>query len=213
MIKTTFNRQDRLGRAFIKAAIILGFGLIVTLGTWQFRASATAEEITHQRQMNYLRDEVARIRRDREWTEAYQPNYEKMVANGLVGEESRLEWRAMIVNLARRLKLSDVKMTLSPKKSRTDSADVFTDQNTPIQVSSYESQMALDLTLFHALDLLSLLDELDQSTTAILMPLRCQMSLDQDPFFLGAIPLIKSHCDLSWVTVNPTPPVIVDEYY
>jgi len=212
---TTFklNYQDRLGQALIKSALILIVGLTISVVVWFIKESAVADEASFQHQMNYLRSEVARIRQDRAWTKTYQSNYEKMVANGLIGDESRLEWRALIVGLAQRLKLPDIKMTFSPKKSQPGVARDHIDQNVPLQVSSYESKMALDLTLFHALDLLPILDELDSSTTAILMPLRCRMSLDKDPIFLDARPLIESHCDLKWVTVQPTPPATVDENY
>ena len=206
-------RNDPLGRALIKSAIILAIGLVIMLMAWQLRSSRAADELAYQRQMDRLRDDVARIRTERDWTETYRPNYEKMVTNGLVGKESRLEWRALIISLAKQLELSEIKMTFSPKQRRTDPAGEFTDPQPATQVTSYESQMALDLTLFHSLDLLALLDQLDRSTTAILMPIRCTMSMAEDPIYLDAIPLIKSHCDLSWVTIDPTPPVNINEYY
>lgn len=204
--------DDPFNRALIRAAIILSVGLLIALVAWQLRSSKAAEELAYQRQMDHLRNEVARIRDEREWTETYQPNYEKMVANGLIGPESRLEWRALIIALAKQLELPEVKMTFSPKKHRTSLDNKISDQP-PLQVTSYESKMALDLTLFHSVDLLTLLDQLDQSATAILIPDRCSMSLAKDPIYLDAIPLIKSHCELSWVTIEPTSPVNEIEYY
>ena len=200
-----FNRDDHLHQALVKTAIIIGFGLLITALAWQLRTTAEAEERSFQQQMDYLRGEVARIRQDRVWTETYQPNYEKMVADGLIGDESRLEWRALVLSLAQQLKLPKVEITFSPRKNRADPDDSFDNMEPALPVTSYESQMSLDLTLYHALDLPPLLSQLDQSATAILMPKRCYLSLDQDPIYLDAVPLIESSCDLNWVTVQPNP--------
>lgn len=212
-MKYPFNPDDRLAQALKKSAIIFGAGLLVTLIVWQIRETAVAKEISYQQQMNYLRDQVARIRRDREWTEAYQFNYEQMVANRLIGEESRLEWRSMVVDLARNLKLPEVKITFSPKQARPVATNPVIELQAPLQVSSYSSQMTLDLRVFHALDLILLLSELDRSTSAVLMPKRCSLSLDSDPVYLDALPLVTASCDLGWVTVQPAPPKATNEYF
>lgn len=201
----SLKRDDYLGQALIKAAIIVGGGLLIVALAWQLRSTTEMKERSFQQQMDYLRTEVARIRQDRIWTETYQPNYEKMVADGLIGEESRLEWRALVLSLAKQLKLPKVEITFSPRKNRNASDDFFDELQSPSSIASYESKMSLDLTLYHALDLPHLLEQLDQSATAILMPKRCYLALDKDPVYLDAEPLVESNCDLGWVTVQPTP--------
>ncbi|MEL0083833.1 MAG: hypothetical protein VW985_12450 [Gammaproteobacteria bacterium] len=207
MIQLTLDRRRPMGKALFNSGIMVITGLIIMLIAWQLKHSLAAQELAYQRQMDQLRDQVAHIRRDREWTLAYQPGYTRMVNQGLIGEERRLEWRAVIIELAERLKLPELKMTFSPKTEFNPPTDNADQAAADSQVTGYQSEMALELSLFHGADLLSLLDTLDRSRSAILMPLRCRMALQEEPLYLDASARIDSHCDLQWITVKPSPPL------
>ena len=199
----TTPASDPVRKASIRAAIILAIGLICGGASWQWQVAAAQKQTDFQRQMNHLRSEVARLRQDRQWTETYQPNYQRLVNNGLIGKESRLEWRALIIDIAQQLHLPEVKISFKPRQLLEPTDSEFNSGQR--QANSYQSQMSVDLALFHSLDLLPLLYSLDHSASAILLPVRCSMTLDNDPLYLTADPMIKSHCDLNWVTIEPTP--------
>ncbi len=206
----TTTASDSIRKAGIRAAIILAIGLICGGAAWQWQVAAAQKQMDFQRQMNHLRSEVSRLRQDRQWTQTYQPNYQRLVNNGLIGKESRLEWRALIIDIAQQLHLPEVKISFKPRLLLKPTDSEF--NSAPMQVNSYQSQMSVDLALFHSLDLLPLLYSLDHSASAILLPVRCSMILDADPLYLTAEPLIKSHCDLNWVTIEPTSPEQWEEF-
>ena len=209
MVTSSSAVSDPMRKAAIRAAVILAVGLICAGASWQWRQASTATQTAFQRQMNHLRSEVARLRQDKQWTQTYQSNYQHLVDRGLVGTESRLEWRALIIAAAQQLHLPDVKMSFTPKQLRKPTTlDDQSDDHDAL-ISAYSSQMSFDLSLFHSLDLLPLLDTLDHSASAILMPVRCSLEMAKDPLYLGADPQVKSRCDLDWITIAPSP---VDSY-
>ena len=205
MVPSPSAVSDPMRKATIRAAVILAVGLICAGASWQWRQISTANQTAFQRQMNHLRSEVGRLRQDNQWTQTYQSNYQHLVDRGLVGKESRLEWRALIIEAAQQLQLPDVNMSFTPKQLRKSTVLNDHSSDHDALISAYSSQMSFDLSMFHSLDLLPLLDTLDHSASAILVPVRCSLEMAKDPLYLAAEPQVKSRCDLDWVTLAPAP--------
>ena len=160
--------------------------------------------------MNLLRGEIEQFRNDRNWALTYQSSYEKLVAGGLIGDESRLEWRALMVALGRELKLPDISIKYVPRRAVETEGLLQLSAGEWMQVSVFASTMTFDASLLHSGDLLTLLYTMDHNTSAILMPKRCLLKLAEDPLYLSPEPLIRSQCELNWLTLLPGEPGLAD---
>ncbi len=207
---TNTRAQGPLRGALIKASIILIVGLVTCVSAWQLRASAERNEHQFQLQMNQLRDEIERLRKDRQWTLTYQSSFQQLVEGGLIGNEKRLEWRALIIALGKELRVPDIQFDYQPKQNLPIEHLLQLGNHESLAVSAFASTMRVGASLLHSGDLLTLLYTLDHNRSAILMPQRCLMKLDRDPLYLRPEPLISTQCDLNWITLSIDPTWLAD---
>ncbi len=184
----------------IAAAIVLAASGIAALlvaennleSAVQARQGASAARLEAQKRVASVAEEEKEIRENLRY-------YEKMVAQGMVGGENRLDWIDTITTIKTERKLFDISYSIAAQK----------DVNYPgIQQSGTSgfvaSQMKLDMNLLHEGDLLNFLEDLQKRSKSLVSVRQCSLSRqDRGASPTGAIgPRLRSDCQIDLITLR-----------
>lgn len=121
----------------------------------------------------------------------YLPQYRRLVAQGVIGEERRTDWIAALHALGQQHALSEIRYDLGP---REDYSPEFAGNSAPWRVQ--RSQMKLTLELARERDLPLLLDALAQARGEPVMVRECVLESRED-----AALRLTAACTLDWLTL------------
>ncbi len=162
--------------------------------TLQARAAANKAEAKQQEAHNKLmraRDEQAEIT-------AKIGRFGDLAADGIVGEERRLEWVERIREIRAARRLFDLQYEIAPQRPLDAAA-------APGSSGSFEflsSTMRLQMDLLHELDLIHFLDDLEHSVSAVVRPERCIVERTGNSGPSGTGALLRAECTLDWITIR-----------
>lgn len=130
--------------------------------------------------------------------EAYHPVYRDYVDRGLIGTSNRLDWISTLDDLIQTLGLPNVKFSLNKTRETLEGDSPFFLYDTPI----YITDMSLNVTLLHEVDLLRLLDEYQARSKGTFSIEQCEVSRIspslEDEDYKG----ISANCKLRWFTLK-----------
>ncbi len=134
----------------------------------------------------------------------YAATYQRLAANGVFGNELRLQRIQDLRDAVDALKLPYARYTVARQRSFTAP---FLPQGMAGPV--YASRLELQLGLGHAGDLLRLMDRLDDSPGLFDVP-ACKLTRVASGQSLSAVqPNVVGECTLEWLSI-PGPPVVAD---
>lgn len=128
----------------------------------------------------------------------YYPQYVKMLENGIIGREQRLNWIEVLRAWGEDKKLPMLNYKIS-------SQDEYSFEY-PIQLGNfklYNSSMKLELKLLHEGDLISLFNAIDENSLGLSRVNRCELTRSQrDVIMDGKSANITASCVINWFTIK-----------
>lgn len=127
--------------------------------------------------------------------------YRRIVEQGHLGPERRLEWTERIEQIKAARRLLDLRYELAPQQPlRT--AGMAVDGDTG-GIEFMTSTMKLHLQLLHEEDLFGFLDDLTQTVPALLHVRECSMErLAERETASGLAANLKADCTIDWITLR-----------
>jgi len=133
--------------------------------------------------------------------------YQKLVKQGLIGNEHRLYWVETVRKIAEDLKLKKVTYRIDPQTTYTAN---FLENSGEIGV--YASRMTLKLDLLHEGDLLYLIDGLNKKIPGSFHVNKCNLKRSQDKFVMHPSNTnLFADCEFTWFTLKTNSDVTEQE--
>jgi hypothetical protein len=180
-------------------SVVAGGSLLAWAATFE-----QGTEREYQRKQNVFRNARNRYQTlddEQRMRETYLPKYRALQAEGVIGDELRLDWIEALRDAVLQVKPPSLTWEIS---SRAEHQPHFP-LNTGV-FKLYSSEMNLGMGLLHEGDLPAVLADLDRSGTGVFTVTGCVLSrvskqTQQDP----TKPNINASCDLLWYTIEPPP--------
>ncbi len=176
---------------------IMIVGLLVTYAD-QYRAENELALQTQQNLLNQARQKFQSSGIEKESIIQYLPIYNKLLANGFVGEERRIEWIEALRQIHAQHKLFSIDYSIGLQESYNPS---FLPNLGNFKLK--RSVMNLKLDMLHEGDLLALLDGLHEQTTPFIVR-ECEIKRP-----VGAVVNAKNmvsnmqaNCEIDWLTLR-----------
>ncbi|HEY8119652.1 MAG TPA: hypothetical protein VIE91_10475 [Methylophilaceae bacterium] len=161
------------------------------------KAAAIQALITQQGQLNQARQKYQASGAEKETIVKYLPIYQKLISDGFIGEERRIEWVDGLRSIHRQNKLFGIKYNIGAqedyKPSFTLNVGTFT---------LHRSVMKLELSMLHEGDLLTMLEALDTQETTPFIVRECEISRLSVTNTAVLAPSLLANCDLDWLTIR-----------
>lgn len=130
--------------------------------------------------------------------ESFRGPYQKLVRQGLIGDEHRLYWVETVREIAEDLKLKKVTYRIEPQTIY--SADFLNDLG---DVRVFASRMTLQLDLLHEGDLLYLIERLNIRAPGSFHVNQCNLRRTQDKFIMHPSNTnLFANCEFTWFTLK-----------
>ena len=178
------------------AALIL-VGLLVSFADQYRNKNETALQ-TQQNLLNQARQKFQSSGLEKEMIMQYLPAYNKLLANGFIGEERRIEWIETLRNIHAKHKLFSIDYSIGLQENYKPS---FLPNLGNFRLN--RSIMSLKLDMLHEGDMLAIIDGLTEQTTPFVVR-DCEIKRP-----IGAIVNVKNvaanmqaSCEIDWLTLR-----------
>ena len=198
-MKVTADDLKRLKFSIAAAVVLVGLGIAALLyavsgldAAEKARQSAAAARLEAQKRVASVAEEEKEIRENLRY-------YEKMVEQGMVGGENRLDWIDTITAIKTQRKLFDISYNIDAQKDVSYGGIQQTGGS-----GFVASRMKLDMMLLHEADLLDFLGDLQKSSKSFVSVRRCSLSrVDRGAPAGGALaPRLRSECQIDLITLK-----------
>ncbi len=194
-----FTRQD-----FTKTrkSILLFFGALMLMTSIVYYAQLKRERSQQALENQKIILQQAIQRYQSSGTEKnniikYLPEYQKLISNGLLGEEQRLAWVDALRNIHKSEKLFTIKYNIGAQERYEPAYK--------LNLGSFKitrSTMQLELAMLHEGDLLTLLDGLGTQQTSPFIVRKCLMTRINVNTGSSLTPRMQAKCELDWITIH-----------
>ena len=123
--------------------------------------------------------------------------YQRLIANGFIGEERRIEWVDTLRNIHQQNKLFTINYSIGTQE---EYKPAFTLNAGPFTL--HRSLMKLELAMLHEGDLLTLLQSLSAQQTAPFILRQCEIKRVGEIKTSALTPNMLSTCELDWLTIR-----------
>ncbi|HSH73651.1 MAG TPA: hypothetical protein VK974_11400 [Methylophilaceae bacterium] len=127
----------------------------------------------------------------------YLPIYQRMIKDGFIGEERRIEWVDSLRNIHQQHKLYTVNYSIGMQEEYKPAFTLNVGSFKP-----YRSVMKLELAMLHEGDLLTLIDALDKTETAPFILRQCEITRLSSAKPTNLTPNLLAACELDWLTIR-----------
>lgn len=196
-MKLTREEWKRLRAPLVIFAIVL---IIVTLTVSvveDHRNSVQSALQAQENQLNQARSRYQTSGHEKETIVQYLPSYTRLIHEGFIGEERRIEWVDTLRNIHQQQKLFKINYAIA---SQQDYKPEFLLNAGVFKLKS--STMKLDLAMLHEGDLITLLEELHARETTPFIVRDCEIIRVNQAIATSFIPNMQAHCELDWLTVH-----------
>jgi hypothetical protein len=193
------SRQDwkKLRYPIISLGVVL---ILVTLlvGYAENRKSRNQQAVDlQQRQLDQARQRYQSSGQEKETITRYLPLYQKLIEDGFIGEERRIEWVDGLRTVHQQNKLFGINYTID---TQAEYKPAFALNVGPFTL--YRSVMKLELAMLHEGDLLTLLSELDAQQTTPFIVRDCEITRTGAINTTNLAPNMRANCELDWLTIR-----------
>jgi hypothetical protein len=193
------SKQDwsRLRYPIIALGIVLIFATLLVGYAEKRRDEKLQAMQLQETQLNQARQRYQASGQEKETIIKYLPLYRKLIQDGFIGEERRLEWVDGLRIIHQQNKLFGINYTISTQGGYKPT---FALNVGPF--SLHRSVMKLELSMLHEGDLLTLLNTLDAQQSTPFIARDCEITR------VGAIntsnlaPNLRADCELDWLTIR-----------
>lgn len=182
---------------------LIGFGvaLIVLTLLVSYVESRRNEAVqalqTQQAQLNQARQRFQTSGQEKETITKYLPIYQRMIKDGFIGEERRIEWVDNLRNIHQQYKLFNINYSIGTQEEYKPSFALNVGT-----FSLHRSVMKLELAMLHEGDLLTLIEALDQEQTAPFILRQCEITRLSGAKANVLAPTLTANCELDWLTIR-----------
>lgn len=150
-----------------------------------------------QRQLSQARQRYQASGQEKDTIVQYLPVYQRLIREGLIGEEKRIEWVDSLRTLHQNDKLFGINYSIGVQEAYKP---VFSLD--PGTMTLYRSVMKLDLAMLHEGDLLLLLDQLRAEKITPFIVRQCEMIRRPGANFDKYSVNMQASCELDWITLR-----------
>ena len=194
------NRIDwrALRGAIVLFAFALATGAVVAGGALRFHEEALRGYERQKSRLETVRARYRAIDAQKRLIATWLPAYLALRAEGIVGEERRLEWIEALREAATRVGLPSLRYRMEPRSVYGSSIDPDTGTHRP-----FSTVVRLEAGLLHEGDLERLIRDLATRGPGLHRIERCEVSRAGPDFVMrpGAVNL-AAQCDLRWITLS-----------
>jgi hypothetical protein len=174
--------------------------MVVTLlvSIMQNRKAATEQALLLQQgQLSQARQKYQASGAEKETIAKYLPSYQKLISDGFIGEERRIEWVDGLRTIHQQNKLFGIKYSIGPQEDYKPTFALNAGSFT-----LHRSVMKLQLSMLHEGDLLTLLEALHAQQTTPFIVRECEIT--RLALFNTAMlaPSLLASCELDWLTLH-----------
>lgn len=197
MLKPDFD-WHYLKLAILTAAVTFSLGGALLLFTSDQLLDAEERLQTEQRRVDVLRKRYHKVRHDEQLINTYFVPYQQLEKMRVVGEEHRLNWVDTLRSTVQALQVPQMNFTFSPQQRFNRE---IIDGSSSLMV--FSSQMMIDTSLLHEIDLLRLFDELERQVPNMFHVDSCEIDpIGENVFYAADRPNLNVSCELLWFTID-----------
>lgn len=179
-----------LGVALICATLFVGYA--------ENRKSESQQAMELQeRQLNQARQRYQSSGQEKETIIKYLPMYRKLIEDGFIGEERRIEWVDGLRTIHQQNKLFGINYTISTQE---EYKPTFALNVGPFTL--HRSIMQLELSMLHEGDLLTLINALKAQQTTPFIVRDCEITRLNVAVSNNLVPNMRANCELDWFTIR-----------
>ena len=179
-----------LGIALICATLLVGYA--------EKRKSEAQQAMELQeRQLNQARQRYQSSGQEKETIIKYLPMYSKLIEDGFIGEERRIEWVDGLRTIHQQNKLFGINYTISTQEEYKPAFALNVGS-----FSLHRSIMQLELSMLHEGDLLTLIYALKAQQTTPFIVRECEITRLNVAISNNLVPNMRANFELDWLTIR-----------
>ncbi|MFL9611385.1 hypothetical protein ACKF11_15005 [Methylobacillus sp. Pita2] len=197
------NRQDwqRLALPLTALLVALVFAVGIVAYALAYRDEVGQRLQQQQSQLMQARSRLLSSDQERENIIRYLPVYQRLINEGFIGEEHRIEWVDALRNTHQSQRLFGIKYSIGAQAPYQPG---FVGNTAPFTL--YRSIMKLELPLLHEGDLLVLLDGLKRNQSTPFLVRDCTMERSGVAVTTMLAPVASVACEIDWLTLRESTP-------
>ena len=193
------DRQD-WNRLTLPAASLLVaciFAAVIVSYAQDYRDEAAQRLQQQQSQLMQAKSRLLSSDQERENIIRYLPVYKRLISQGFIGEERRIEWVDALRSVHQSQRLFGIKYSIGAQAPYQSGVIGNT-----APFTLYRSIMKLELSLLHEEDLLALLDGLRRSQATPFILRDCTIQRIGTAAVTTIAPVASATCELDWLTLR-----------
>lgn len=179
-----------LGIALILMTLLVGY-----VGQ---RKDAVQHALDNQQsQLNQARQRYQTSGQEKETITKYLPLYQRLISEGFIGEERRIEWVDSLRTIHQQNKLFAINYSIGKQEEYKPAF--------ALNMGSFilhRSIMKLELSMLHEGDLLTMIESLAAQQTTPFMLRECEIKRLSTTTQNKLIPNLVANCELDWLTIR-----------
>lgn len=187
----------------IRTAVIL-LAMAITLSIVGIAGSIYVQDLMQkskndeQKQLADTRTKLNLVREEEQQIRLYHAKYLKLVEEGMLGKEDRLEWIEDFATVNKNRKLFGLDYQIEAQQPVQ--ADAALPQG---NLALYGSTMKLGFSLLHEGDLFNALNDLRSKNKGLSLLRECTLTRTDKDAGISVSPHLKAECTLAWLLLKP----------
>lgn len=172
---------------------------MLALGAFSYQQQTQSAELLSQqeKQLNQARQRYQSSGQEKDTIVKYLPTYQRLISEGFIGEERRIEWVDNLRVIHQDNKLFGINYNIATQEAYKPAFNLNLGN-----LSMYRSVMKLELAMLHEGDLLLLMEELRVRKITPFILRQCEMVKRPNSTFDKFSPNMQANCELDWLTVR-----------
>lgn len=197
-VKERHKIEPGLLRAGLVFIFVLSITVVSIVASYVYLDGVNDEKLKANRAMRVWQSRINASVQNNQIIEQFETNFIKLVEQGVVGEEERLNWFETVQATAKRRGMPLVKYSIS---SRTLLKDKDIKRAYP-GIDVFKSTMTLSINMGHEGDLFVLLNDLEKAKGLFAVD-KCEIkkALQTEE---GSVNNMQAYCELGWYTFRGT---------
>ncbi|GAB7563888.1 hypothetical protein LG202_19270 [Methylobacillus methanolivorans] len=193
------SRQDwhRLALPLLALLVAMVFAIGIVTYAQIYREEVGQRLQQQQNQLMQARSRLLSSDQERDNIMRYLPVYQRLIHQGFIGEERRIEWVDALRNIHQSERLFGIKYSIGAQATYQPS---FIGNTAPFTL--YRSIMKLELPLLHEGDMLALLDGLKHQQSTPFLVRDCTITRNAMAATTTLTPVATMSCDIDWLTLH-----------
>jgi hypothetical protein len=180
----------------ILGVIVLCMAMLIAYADNQKTKTASILQAQEQ-QLNQAKQRYQSSGQEKETIAQYFPVYQRLISEGFIGEEKRIEWVDNLRMIHQENKLFGINYSIGVQEPYKPTFNL-----NPGTLSMHRSVMKLELAMLHEGDLLLLMDELSARKITPFILRQCELVKRPGATFDKFSPNMQAHCELDWLTIR-----------